>query len=279
MSEEVQTPETPAVEQTPSQPVSMTTSEGTWNPDYLSSLPDGLGEHSSFQKYATPEDYFKGSMNAQKLIGEKAADFWKSEDPEHIAVRKEIMGVPKEASEYVYEGIELPEGMDPDFVAQRVDSAKEKLFELGLSKEQAKALIEWDIQSGVEQFNTARDSQAQNLEQAKQQLQSEWKGEAFQNNAEKVKNTLEYLGLEEFANDPKYANDPKFIKGVFDKIVPLVSDDTIIEARQSQNIATMQDQWDAQYNKMAMMDRNDPNYSLEVAKMRAITDKIDQMQN
>jgi hypothetical protein len=103
MSEETQTPSTPAPEQTPSQPVSMTTSEGSWNPDYLSSLPDGLGEHSSFQKYKTPEDYFKGSMNAQKLVGEKAEDFWKSEDPNHIALRKEIMGIPDSTDAYEYD--------------------------------------------------------------------------------------------------------------------------------------------------------------------------------
>jgi hypothetical protein len=276
MEETTQTPVTPAETQTPSQPVSMTTEDGSWNPDFLSTLPDEMGKHSSFEKYKNPADYFKGSINAQKLVGEKASEFWTSEDPDHVAKRREIMGVPNDASEYLIDEIQFPEGMQTEQITARIELAKEKMQELGLSKEQAKGLLEWDLNGGVEAYNNAMESNRQQLEQAEKELKAEWKGEKFQYNVDKSRNALEHLGLD-WADDPKFGNNPKFIKDVFEKIVPLISDDTIIEARQQQNVATMQDMYDAQWNKMAKMDANDPNYQRELAKMQEITNKMDQM--
>jgi hypothetical protein len=114
------------------------------------------------------------------------------------------------------------------------------------------------------------------MEQATQELQNEWKGEKFQYNVDKTKNALEHLGLD-WADNPEFGNNPKFIKDVFEKIVPLISDDTIIEARQTQNMATIQDSYDAQWNKMMTMDRSDPSYEREVAKMQSITDKMNNL--
>jgi len=281
MSEEVQTPEAPAAEQTPNQPVTTETApariigdDGTWNREYLDSLPEDLGKHSTFEKYKTFNDFVKGSINSQKLNGQKAEEFWQSEDPDHVAKRREIMGVPSDASEYQYDAVEFIEGMPTDLINERIGMAKEKFKELGLNKDQAKALLEWDLGDSVKQFQSQQDAMELQRTEAENTLRSEWKGEKFDYNIQKAKNALDYLGLGEWANDPAIGNNPGFIKDVFEKIVPLISDDTIIESRQTENVATLNDTYDAQWNKMATMDANDPSYNLEVAKMKQITEKM-----
>jgi hypothetical protein len=273
---EVQTPETPAMEQTPSQPASIQIigEDGAFTPEYLSSLPDGLGEHSSFQKYKTAEDYFKGAINSQKLNGQKMEDFWNSEDPEHIEARRQLMGIPNEASEYEFDAYEVPEGMNKDMIDAKIDAAREKFKELGLSKEQANALIQWDIQGATEQWNQAYDSNKATLEKNELALREEWKGEAYDSNMLKTKNALEYLGLEKWIENPAMGNNPEFIKDVFMNIVPLVADDTIIEARQKQSEATLAERWDAQWEKMQKMDKNDPAYEREIRIMEEISSKM-----
>jgi len=241
MSEETQTPETP-VEQTPNQPVavkSYLTETGEWNREAFEA---GLGEHSIFDKYKNPEELVKATINKDNLIGKKAEDFWTSDDADLVARRREIMGVPAEASEYEYEAVEFAEGMPVEAINGRIEAAKEKFKELGINKAQAKALLEWDLEGAVNEFNSHGEAvNAQRIE-AEAQLKAEWKGDKFEYNVQKAKNALDHLGLGEWADNPAMGNNPQFIKDVFDKLVPLISDDTIIEARQSQNIATLQDE-------------------------------------
>lgn len=273
MSDTPQTPETPAPTQTPSQPVSMRNSEGNWSQDYLNSLPDDLGKHSSFKKYKTPDEYFKGSINAQNLVGQKAEDFWRSEDAEHVAKRREIMGVPKDAAGYDFNIGDLPEGMNAETVNQRVEKAKEKFLELNVSKDVAEKMIQYDLESMRDQHIAAEDARIVAQTEAQDSLRAEWKGEKYDNNIEKARNALEHLGLD-WANDPAFGDNPKLIKDVFEKLVPLISDDRIIEARQHQSEQTLSDQWDSQFGKMQGMDKNDPAYPAEVRIMEEITRKM-----
>jgi hypothetical protein len=184
------------------------------------------------------------------------------------------MGVPKESSEYEFNPVEWSEGMPADAINAHYESAKDKFKELGISKEQAKALIEWDSGNAIEQFQAQQDVVLLQRTDAENELRAEWKGDKFDYNVQKAKNALEHLGLGEWANDPAMGNNPAFIRDVFEKIVPLISDDTIIEARQAENAATLQDTYDAQWNKMMTMDQGDPSYPLEVSKMKLITDKM-----
>ena len=55
---------------------------------------------------------------------------------------------------------------------------------------------------------------------------------------------MDYLGLEEFKDDPAIGNNVDFIKAVFENIVPIISEDEIIESGVEQNAATISDQLD-----------------------------------
>ena len=103
MSEEVQIPV--SNEQHDVQPVEQ---EGggvewisqNWEDGFLESLPNDLGQHSIFQKYATPNDFIQGAINAQSQIGQKASEFLDSDDPSIIAERNAMMGVPETPDGY-----------------------------------------------------------------------------------------------------------------------------------------------------------------------------------
>jgi hypothetical protein len=246
MSEPTPTPEPiPNPEPTP-QPGNIDLSglispDGTFSEGFYDALPEDLGQHSYVQKYKSIQDVFKGGINQNQLVGKKAEDFWTSEDEEIVARRREIMGVPKDVSGYEYKVTDLPEGMPTDIINQRIEAAKEKFLELGIPAEKAQALLEWDINGAVEQWDGQIASSQASVEQAESELRKEWKGSKFEYNVGKAKNALEHLGLSHWSENPAFGNNPEFIKDVFDKIVPLISDDTIIEARQSQNMATMED--------------------------------------
>lgn len=282
---EAQTPDAPAVEQTPSQPVgepaltpsaakSYFSDESGWNREAFA---EDLGSHSIFEKYKTPEELVKATINKDQLIGKKAEEFWTSEDADIVARRREVMGVPSDPTEYQFELPELGEGIPADELAARYEQAKPKFQELGLTKAQAQALIEWDAQQTVESFAQAQEANRLAMEEAEKTLRNEWKGDKYEYNLGKAKNTLEHLGLSDWIEDPTIANNPSRIKDIVEKLVPLVSDDAIIEARQTQTYATIKDLYDDQYNKMMGMDPRDPSYQREIAKMREITDKMAQM--
>lgn len=252
MSEEAQIPETPAaVEQTPNQPVKTIGDDGNFTQEFRDSLPDDLGKHSSFDKYTSATDYFKGSINSAKLNGQKAEDFWSSEEPDVIARRNEIMGVPKEASGYEYDPVEFAEGMPVEAINKRVEEFKAFAKENNMPASFVKKALEFDLNGANDQFISMQESQANGKSEAEAQLKSEWKGEKYQYNIDKARNALEHLGLGDWVENPAFGNDPRFIKDVFEKIVPLISDDTIIEARQSHNMATISDSLDAVEDKIS----------------------------
>ena len=65
----------------------------------------------------------------------------------------------------------------------------------------------------------------------------EWTGDKFEYNMGKVANVMDYLGLEEFKDDPAIGNNVDFIKAVFENIVPIISEDEIIESGVEQNLS------------------------------------------
>lgn len=236
------TPVEPVAEPTPVQPEPMQylTDDGKFTEQFRSSLPDDLGKHSVFDKYGDFTELVKGTINTQKLVGKKAEEFWTSEDPNDIARRMEIMGVPKDAKDYNLEVGELPEGMP--FDAERIDAFKEKALELGLTAKQAEQLIEWDVSGAKEAFASMAEQSQIALTEAENALRTEWKGDKYEYNISKAQEALDYLELGHLKEDPAYGNNPDFIKAVVDKIVPLISNDTLIEARQQESYATVVDQ-------------------------------------
>ncbi len=243
MSEEVETPvEAPLVEETAEQPLNILNDEGKFNETWRDALPDDLGKHSIWSKYDNVTDLVKGAINAQSQVGKKAEDFWLSEDQNDIARRREIMNIPNEVDEYEITTGEIPEGTELD--EARLGSFKELAHKVGLTVEQAQAIADWEIESGSADLQQIEQNEELSVREAEDTLRKEWTGDKFEYNMGKVANVMDYLGLEEFKDDPAIGNNVDFIKAVFENIVPIISEDEIIESSVEQNVATISDQLD-----------------------------------
>lgn len=243
MSEEVETPvEAPSVEETATQPLNILNDEGKFNESWRNALPDDLGKHSIWSKYDNVTDLVKGAINAQSQVGKKATDFWLSEDENDIATRREIMNIPNEVDGYEITTGEIPEGTELD--EARLSSFKELAHQVGLTVEQAQAIADWEIESGSANLQEIEQNEELSVREAEETLRKEWTGDKFEYNMGKVANVMDYLGLEEFKDDPAIGNNVDFIKAVFENIVPIISEDEIIESGVEQNVATISDQLD-----------------------------------
>ena len=267
MSEEVQTPEAPSVEET-AQPVDILTSEGKFNEAWRTALPDELGNHSIWSKYDNVTDLVKGAINAQSQVGKKAEDFWLSEDENDIARRREIMNIPNEVDGYEITVGDVPEGTELD--EARLGSFKELAHQVGLTVEQAQAIADWEIESGSANLQEIEQAEELSIREAEETLRKEWTGDNFEYNMGKVANVMDYLGLGEFKDDPAIGNNVDFIKAVFENIVPIISEDQIIEDGMEQNFATISDQLDLLEEEM----RNYEGSTSDVAYQQMLKQRL-----
>jgi len=278
-----QTPVEPVTEQTPVQPVetpseasTFLTDDGKFTDAYLDSLPDELGKHSIIDKYGRdPVNVLKGAVNLSNLAGKKAEEFWVSEDPDVVAKRREVMGVPKDKSGYAYDSSDIPEEFQEKAV-ENADKFMEFAAEKGYPKAMVEEILQWDKGRGVEAIETAKEQKATSTREAEEFLRNEWKGDKYDYNIAKVSNAMEHLGLGEFKDNPKYANDPDFIMAMNEKIVPLLEDDVIIEAKQKQNYATISDTLKELDDRMYSYtgNTNDPAYRNMIKERGELLQKI-----
>lgn len=221
--------------------------DGTWN---VGAFGDGLGEHSIFEKFKTPEETIKGTINAQELIGKKAQDFWTSEDPDHVSMRNGIMGIPAEASEYEWETPEafmsLPEELQKEVEKDVQDSAAFAL-ENGIGKSAFKALIERGINRTINNYNENVKNGEISVFEGQEELKKEW-GMKHDYNYAKTEDTLTLLEMPLLA---QYAeSDPALVREIFEKLTPNFADDKLTEARQEQSMATLEDKYRDITNRM-----------------------------
>lgn len=275
MSEEVQIPvEAPVETDTVEQPVDILNDEGKFNESWRNALPDELGKHSIFEKYDNPLDLIKGSINAQSQVGKKAEEFWQSEDINDIEARKQIMGVPKNASEYTFELNNIPEGTEVD--ETRMGDFKNLAYDLGLSQKQAEALMNWEIESSAKNLDDINRVEELTIQESEEKLRKEWAGDKYEYNMGKVSNVMDYLGLNEFKDDPAIGNNVDFIKTIFEKVVPLIEEDKIIEKGMEQNYATISDQLSSIEQEMQRYEGNTGEHAYQqlIKERQSLLEKI-----
>lgn len=264
----------PAVETSPA--VDFLTNEGTFTDSYLQSLPDELGKHSIIEKYGKdPVNIIKGAINAQGLAGKKAEEFWTSEDEDVVATRNKIMGVPDSVDGYEYDSSDIPESYK-ELAEAEASEFKKFALENKIPKSITEKILDWDKQRGVDAFQQKEASNQMQAQKVEAALREKWKGETYEYNISKIKGTLEAAGLESFVTDPAIANNPQYLELILDKMVPLFADDKIIEARMTQNTATIQDNLRDLESKMYSWDgsTNDPSYMNMVKQRGEMLEKI-----
>lgn len=244
MSEE-QTPVEPPVE-TPAQPVEApventrwVNDDGTWN---TGKFADGLGEHTILQKYKTPDDLVKAAINKDEFLGKKVDEWISSDDPNIAAMRAKALGVPDDPTAYSFEYPESFTGLPDDSqsaIKQYFNDSAQWATENGVPADLYKKFAERDLDRAITLYNeqaTAASAQAMEAEEAVKQA---W-GSKYDYNLAKTEDTLATLGSERLAEYVK--NDPLLRKELFETVTPTFENDTLIQARQEQSFATLEDQ-------------------------------------
>ena len=251
---------------------------GEFTKEFLDSLPDELGAHSSFKKYKTLPDYIKGAVNQSKLQGKRVEEFLASEEPEAIELRHKALGIPKEVSEYEYKPVEgfdaLPEDMQA-VANENYEASKEFMQSIGISKAQFEKLVEFDMTRTIDMVNQGKEFQEKQKIDAENELRGFWKGDAYDEGIRKTKKLLEAVGLEELSEDPAIGNNPKIIKLLHDRLSSLVDDDKIIEAKIFDDAKTNMENYEDVMQKMREYKGNesDPEYRKMMEKAKFYLNK------
>ena len=236
VEEEVQ--DTEHYEEEVSDDASMLDNEGRFNRTWVDSLPDDLGKHSIWSKYTNPVEMAKGAIHSQSLTGQKIEDFMTSDDPVVIEQRRQALGIPPSAEDYNLELSEEFSNVELD--EEEVSEFKEVAHTLGLSNEQTEALLHYELMRGQNEENYLEREEEMSLTEAEETLRDVWRGNDYEYNLSKVANTLDYLGMGDFKDDPAIGNNPDFVLAFFEKICPLVGDDAVI-AESNASYQTVED--------------------------------------
>ena len=273
MEEATQTPEQPVVEQTPEQPVTTTetkswvNTDGTFNRDAFG---DDLGKHSSFDKWGNVEEYIKGSINQSKFVGQKAEEWFNSDDPDVAAKRRQILGVPDSADEYVITYPETFTGLPEDSQSAIQDYFKDSASwaaENGVPKEMYEKFAARDLNRAIEVYNEGAQAQQDAFDESNAALKKAW-GNNLEENTEKSNNMAKFLGLDDLI--PYMEANPELRKNFFEGASKITNDDTIIEAKQAQTMETLSEQLDDLDDKMIAYD----GPTTDVAYQRLLDKKI-----
>ena len=289
MSEELQVPAVeaapieaaPAIAEAPAAAVASEASrpfineDGTWNRDAFG---DDLGKHSMFDKYKTPEDTLKAMINKDDVIGRKLDELVSSDNPEIIDGLMKRRGVPETADGYEvaypdsFSGLpEDSQGAIKEYFKDSATWAKEN----GVPKELFEKFATRDLDRAITVANEQRNAQEEILETATNELKVEWKN-SFDDNVDKSDNMAKFLGMEELI--PYMESNPALRKSFFDGAGKLMSDDNIINSRQQESFATLNEQLDDLDDRMIAYtgDTNDREYKRLLDKKMNLLTKMPQ---
>jgi len=248
-------------------------SDGSFKDEFYSALPDDLGSHSSVQQMKNITDLAKSYQNTKGLVGKKLEEFWTSDDPSIMAKRKEVMGVPDSAEGYDIQLPEMPEGVPYDETA--LNDFKGIASELGITKEQAAKLVEWDAGRATKAFEGISEQVKQTTAQAEESLRKEW-GTKYDYNLSKIEQAVDYLGVRDEINNLGLGANPTYLKMILEKIVPAISNDKLVENAQQDNLATLSDSLNDIESKLMKYDGNprDPEYLAMVKTRTQLLQKL-----
>lgn len=250
---------------------SWTNDDGIFNRDRFS---DDLGKHSMFDKYPNVEEFVKGALNQNKLIGQKVEDFWNSEDPTVMAKKAELLGVPKSSDDYEILYPESFEGLpdeNKDAINEYLSDSAKWAHEMGVPKELFEKFVTRDLERAIDVRQKQIEAADNAFNEAQGELKKEWRNE-YDNNVDKTINMAKVLEMDELI--PYLESNPDLMKNFYNGASKIMSDDTIIEAKQIQSAQTTTDQLSSNLEQMGKLDPNSPEYDRLVRSNQDLMKRI-----
>ena len=238
----VQEPTTTEPTQAPTEPTQ--TSSGFDDYDaFRSALGEEIGKHTLLDSYKSVSEFVKGAINTKKYVGQKASAFWESDNPDDISVRNDIMGIPKDASEYTWTPAEEVVGIGDEYMKQlntELDTQKEIAKELGLSKKQFDGLANYQAKIAVERIKDHAMAQEIADKASEDELRKDWRGYAYEENMEQIETAFASVNAPTIFE--LIRNNPQALREAKEGWLPSVSEDSIIEQKIGYTSASIEDQ-------------------------------------
>jgi len=161
------------------------TKDGIFSENWRDGLPEELKNDGSLQAIKTLPNLVKSYIHAQhKIGGDKTFVPGKDATEEEIAAYRKAIGVPDAADGYglaapaeLPNGVSFDEGLAKDFSA--------KALELGLSKDQAQAIMGFQVAYESRRYEAAEQAARAQCEQTEQKLRHEW-GSKFDDKIQQI---------------------------------------------------------------------------------------------
>lgn len=192
---------------------------------------DGLGqeEQAKLARFKSQNDLGKSYLELEKRLGASVVLPGKNAKPEDVEAFYEKLGRPKSPDGYELDSVFLP-----DNVTQTDPGNKEfrKIaHEIGLSKEQAKALNKWSVELSLAQASAFRKKMDEEKQKASENLRKEY-GLGYDEKIALVARVNNKFGGDDWIRylNTGPGNDPNLLRFLI-KVGEAISEDTLIRGR------------------------------------------------
>lgn len=172
-------------------------------------LPDDLRNHPGLQDFKDVPGLAKSYLDTQSYIGKDKIIIPGDDDAQGWNEVYNKLGRPEKADDYEYSVPDELKGLPVDEDA--IKNAREKFYELGLSKKQADGIFELYNKGVITKMQGATDELNKARTISEETLKTKW-GAAYEQNLNIAKNAITELGdpnLVQTLNETGLGNDPR----------------------------------------------------------------------
>ena len=198
---------------------------GIVDSSWRGSLPEDLKNHPGLQDFKDVPGLAKSYLDNQKYIGKDKIVIPGEDDTDGWNNVYSKLGRPEKAEDYEYNAPEELKGLPVD--EEAINNARQKFYELGLSKKQAAGLFELYNNGVISKVQGATDELNKARTLSEETLKLKW-GAAYNQNFDIAKNAVTELGdpnLVKTLNETGLGNDSRVIE-MFYNIGLKISEDS-----------------------------------------------------
>lgn len=175
-------------------------------------IPEALRGNKSLTKFKTAGDVAQAYVNLESRFGQKVQPPADNAPAEEKAAWRKNIGVPDKADEY--EAPSMPKGYEDKLDQDYLGDFRGKAHEIGLSKSQAKSLVDWVVAREVRQLTEFAANSEKAKDEGMKALKTEW-GAATADNVGLVQRLVEETGDADLAaalNQTGFGNHPAALR-------------------------------------------------------------------
>lgn len=241
--------------------------------DWRTGLDPQIKDHACLKDFKSANDVVKSYVNVQPMIGlDKIPMPPKDAKPE---VREKFLndvfdrlGRPKEAKDYKFSDVKLPEGMKIDPAG--LETLKTEAHKLGLLPHQLDGLFKWYANDVSAKHNIHNEQMTKSKQDNEASLRTEF-GSAYDAKVTKAQALLNKFGGDDYKVllDSGFGNDPAVIRFMA-KMAENMSEDSLNKGSSESTMTPKEAEAEIAKVQSAIqaMDRNNPEYKILLQRKR-----------